>query len=408
MSVCVCVCVVRMEETTPCDGVIRPRFHVSPVPCDLTPSTTFDCNFEEEDFSWIPRRIAADIVASSAPDLPSVSQRQIRKCAGQWCSDDEDIGTDRENVDLEMKGDNVSVPNTPTTPTENKQKTQSEKTLSDLLHLHGRPSTVSTKESQKKKVMRKDQFGIATKVALLLESVIADINKLHGLDKYPLSIRNILSCMQEGKQILDDCKKVQRSEVMAQAQLDLVDGAGRAHTSAMLGSMAKANKKGKMKTKDLSELTGKSESWIRACRLQVERSGLGALGDTNKTGYRKAHMLCPTRLDRSHGECTDKDCRLLHDCQCCKDGSVHSASVCPKWNATKALRADKARLKRITKLVRRTCEEAEVFSTQLWMQEENPARSGDQKIICWMVKGRFDFFHENYRSNHFSSHNNTY
>ena len=246
--------------------------------------------------------------------------------------------------------------------------------------------------------MRKDQTGLATKVAKLFEVILLNVNQTHGLDQYPVTLKDTMASMQEGGPILDECKKVAQNEIMAQSHVNLVSGSGRAHTSAILGNMATQNQNGKLSTKEVADLTGRSETWIRKCRLAVENNGLGAFGSTSKSGHHKARMLCPTRLDPELGECTTKDCPLLHDCQCCKDGSQCSAAICKKWDTTKALRADKARVKRISKLSRKTCEDAEVVATKNWMTKENPARSGDQKEICWMVKGRFDFYHENYRT----------
>ena len=40
----------------------------------------------------------------------------------------------------------------------------------------------------------------------------------------------------------------------------------------------------------------------------------------------------------------------------------------------------------------------EKTSVKKWFSEENPARSGDKKDICWMVKSKGDFYHENYRN----------
>ena len=260
----------------------------------------------------------------------------------------------------------------------------------------GRPTTTNSRATQKRRVMRMDQPGIAKKVAMLFESIIANVNQVQGLDLHPLTLRDTLYFMQEGTPILEECKTTTQTAILAQSQLDLLTGSGRAHTRSVLGVMAKTNKRGKLTTKEVHAATGLSESWIRRCRLDVEKDGLGSFGATSKSGYRKAQRLCPTRLIPS-GECEDQDCRLLHDCQRCKNGSQCSASACKNWDLQKALRADKARVNRIAKLSRKTYDEAELTATQKWMTMENPARSGDQKEICWMVKGRFDFYHENYR-----------
>ena len=269
------------------------------------------------------------------------------------------------------------------------------------------------KKLQKRRVLRKDQTGIAKKVARVFEAIMSRVNQVHGLDEYPLNLRDTLSFMQEGTPILEECKAVSQTKVLAQSQLDLLSGAGRANVSAVLGVMAQPNKKGKLKPKEVAALTGKSESWIRACRQGIKSQGLGAFGATSKSLHGKVQKLCPTRLQPEKGECEDQHCRLLHDCQCCKDGSQCAAFACKNWDAGKALRADMARVARISKLSRRTCDEAEPISTQKWMCTENPARSGDKIKVCWMIKGRFDFYHENYRSHkrthlHDGTHSHTH
>ena len=260
----------------------------------------------------------------------------------------------------------------------------------------GRPvASVRTPASQKRQVTRTDQSGLAVKVAGLFESIITSVNETYNLDLYPLRVRDVLSHMKEGKPLLEQTKENKKHLVLSQSHQNLVRDAGRACTAAVLGNIAKENVQGKLKPRQLAEITGKSESWIRRCRSEVEKNGLGAFGAMNKSGLNKVQVLCPTRLNPAFGECETKDCKLLHDCQCCRDGSDHSAAACPKWDGTKALRADKARVQRNASLTR-TIDEAEAFSTTTWMRKENPARSGDQKNICWMVKGRFDFYHENY------------
>jgi hypothetical protein len=276
-----------------------------------------------------------------------------------------------------------------------------EKKLRALLNMSGagrKTSSEPTLASQRKQVTRQDQAGVAKKVAGLFESVISSVNQNYGLRLYPVRLQHVLANMGEGKDLLQQAKENKKDAIMATAHVDLLAGCGRAHTATVLGNLAKPNSTGKLHTRALADMTGKSESWIRACRQTVTAKGLGLLGAASKSRFKHVQILCPTRLDPSLGECTSQECTLLHDCQCCRDGSRHSAKACPKWNSTKALRADKARVQRVTVLVRETNTDAEVFATRAWMRKENPARSGDQKDICWMVKGKFDFYHEHYRT----------
>ena len=288
----------------------------------------------------------------------------------------------------------------PTPTRDSKSPRSPHDSLQSLLYPYagGRPAaSVRTPASQKRQVTRTDQSGLAVKAARIFESIIASVNETYTLDLYPLRVRDVLALMKEGKPLLEQTKENKKHLVLSQSHQNLVRDAGRACTAAVLGNLAKENVQGKLKPRQLAEISGRSESWIRHCRREVEKNGLGVFGAMNKSGLNKVQVLCPTRLNPALGECETKDCKLLHDCQCCRDGSDHSSATCPKWDGTKALRADKARVQRSASLTR-TIDEAEAFSTITWMRKENPARSGDQKNICWMVKGRFDFYHENYRT----------
>jgi hypothetical protein len=154
--------------------------------------------------------------------------------------------------------------------------------LASLVRADGpgrRTSNQTSKQNQRRRVSRNDQGGgIASKVAKFFESVLVSVNKNHGLNLYPLNLKDTLSCMQEGKLLLEESKTCKKTTVLAQSQLDLLGGAGRAHTSAVLGVMAKGNKAGKLSTKEVASITGKSESWIRTCRRTAEENGLGAFG----------------------------------------------------------------------------------------------------------------------------------
>ena len=273
--------------------------------------------------------------------------------------------------------------------------------LSGLLHKggRGRPSLCNDQAAQKRRVTRTDQQGLAQKMAVLFECILADVNKQYQLDKYPVTLRETMVNMHtEGRSILEECKTTTRDRVLAQAGLNVLEAAGRAHTGTVLGVMSAANSQGKLKNKDMAEITGKSASYLRKCARQVSDGGFSTFGSTNKSAGHKVQALCPTRLNPEFGECKKKDCKLLHDCQCCRNGSRCSAASCKKWNAVKAARADKARVKKASRLTRMAYNEAELVATKAWMTQQNPARSGDQKEICWMVKGRFDFYHEDYRS----------
>ena len=116
----------------------------------------------------------------------------------------------------------------------------------------GRPVKKSTVSAQKRRVNRKDQTGLAMKVAVLFESILLCVNEAHNLDQFPLTLKHTLACMKEGKPILEDVESNHNNEVAAQANLEVLKGAGSGHKGTVLGVIAKKNVKGKLSSKQLA------------------------------------------------------------------------------------------------------------------------------------------------------------
>jgi hypothetical protein len=131
---------------------------------------------------------------------------------------------------------------------------------------------------------------------------------------------------------------------------------------------------------------------------------MGLLATMQRSSSRTTQLLCPSRAD-VNGVCVDGEaCTLLHECQCCrkdmlKDGEdrEHAAIDCPQWDSAKAKRVNARRVQTASRETHATVSCMESVATRGWFTTQNPARSGDQKAICWMVKGFADFYHEEYR-----------
>jgi hypothetical protein len=279
--------------------------------------------------------------------------------------------------------------------------------LESILHVggKGKPRKEGTLQSEKRRVLRNSttQQGLAFKAGRLFDAVLKQININHKLSQYPVKLCDVMRHVQGGPELLAKAARVLEKggedEVMAQAALDMTAGAGRACSKATIGILAQNNLKGSVKATRISTLTGYSRSYVFEAKKQIAEGNLGIFGSMAKSGVSTAQTLCRTRLSKEHGKCQAGDtCKYLHDCQCCKDGSQCAASECPKWSATVAKQNNNRRMNNCARLVRRHLPESEEVATRKWMYATNPARSGDQKEICWMIMPKDDFYFEVYRT----------
>jgi hypothetical protein len=245
------------------------------------------------------------------------------------------------------------------------------------------------------------QVGLAAKLGHLMDVIVAQVNTTHCLALYPLTTRDTLLHMSGGAAILEASASRKESEVLAQGALNVAKGAGRACKGAVLGVLAQANEQGSISTARLVQKTGASKSHINKNKKMVAEGDLGVFARINKQTSARAKLLCRTRLDPVHGACpSGSECEYLHDCQCCKDGSTCAAYECKRWNKENARLSNIRRMKKMQDQLGRPImvTEVEQVATRTWIHAENPARSGDDKEICWMTKGADDFYHEDYRT----------
>lgn len=206
--------------------------------------------------------------------------------------------------------------------------------LRALLTTFGAPRRLDTVESVRRRVERPDN-GIAVRTARLLEKVLEELNDLHDLRKYPLTLRGVLVQVVEGKRLLAAAGSARRNAILAEAGTMLARTAGRANQADVIGVLAGKHGAGQLTPAEVAGLTGKSASYVRQCR---------AAGNAGRIGTFFTLQRTPNPVERT------------------------------------------------------TYPDVEVMATVRWMGERNPARSGDSKVICWMVQDREDFYYDHYRS----------
>ena len=242
----------------------------------------------------------------------------------------------------------------------------------------GRQSSPNrTLQQAKRAVHRKEQPGLAIRLAKVFEMLLRKSNVVHNLtDVYPLTIRHVLEHMDGGSQILESSKQNQEKDVLASAAVELVQKAGHSCKSSVVGVLATTSN-GSMSATRLADITGVSVSHVYKAKKKAEHGTHGAFFSLQRWGDSKVQQLCPTRLDRSLGACEHgEDCKLLHVCQCCNDGSTCAAFQCNKWSALLAAENDKRRVQKTTKDTRNHCSDLEVYATKVLMEKLAPARSG--------------------------------
>jgi phage pi2 protein 07 len=231
------------------------------------------------------------------------------------------------------------------------------------------------------------------------------VNKVQGLGLYPVTIEKVLRHMKGGQLLLDSGTKTDpKLQVVQEAVRDLAGAVGRGVKEAFVGCLGQANAAGLLSNRDISEMTGATVRYIQKAKKLVKNGNLGMLGSMQRSCSRTTQLLCPSRADVA-GVCMDGEaCTLLHECQCCKkevlkDGEVrnHAAKDCPHWDHAKAKRNNAHRVQTASTETHATVSCMESVATRGWFSAQNPARSGDQKEICWMVKGFTDFYHEEFR-----------
>ena len=206
--------------------------------------------------------------------------------------------------------------------------------LRALLTITGAPKKLDTVESVRRRVERPGN-GIAVRTARLLEGILDELNDRHNLRQHPLTLRSVLLHLSEGRELLSAAQTARRHAIIAEAGTLLARTAGRANQADVLGVLAGKHGAGQLAPAEIAALTGKSAAYVRRCRAAHSAGRLGSFFTLQRT---------PNPRERS------------------------------------------------------TYPDLEVMATVRWMGERNPARSGDSKVICWMMQDKEDFYYDHYRS----------
>jgi len=92
--------------------------------------------------------------------------------------------------------------------------------------------------------------------------------------------------LSEGQQILAEGVQVKEHKVLAQSLIDTTEEAGGAFTGPLLGMISKPNAAGQVSVARVAELTGNSQSWVRANRKLAEEGKLGVLTDLQQAKWK--------------------------------------------------------------------------------------------------------------------------
>ena len=186
-------------------------------------------------------------------------------------------------------------------------------------------------------MVRKDQDGIASRAGTLFNDILGMITARQGLDQFPLKLEHVLPFIDGGSDLLESSRSADKFQVLANNALVGARAAGKKNKAGLVGILARnAKGGGTFPAKRLAVLTATTANWVRR---QKRKAIAGESGFFESGGEGSRHRKAAQRMP-----------------------------------------------------------ELEINSTRAWMVGENPARSGDQKQICWMSQHKTDFYNEKYRS----------
>jgi hypothetical protein len=256
--------------------------------------------------------------------------------------------------------------------------------INELLAVNrGRPASSDT-TYVRRRVLRNEvkNPGYAQRTARIFERLILAVNDVHRLQSAPMTIRHVLERMHEGRTILKQAQISEEEKVLAQAALEITNAAAGACKGDAVGILAKGNDMGKLPTRTVSQLVNMAQSTVRGYRREEEK------GIRDESTF-KSLGRAPA-LDASNGGDEEGDNKVMREMEC-----VNSS------DAAQDVNLDRKRSRKARRKLKRNAypkELGEKAATRKWMKAQNPSRSGDKRSICWMVKGKEDFYSEDYRS----------
>ena len=135
-----------------------------------------------------------------------------------------------------------------------------------------------------------DPPGYALRVGRLFANIISSINDAAGLHAAPLTLADVLKCMDDGKAILASMQTTSDVRTMAQAAVDSAAVVGSACRSVVTGILASPNKQGTLSTATVCKLTNVSSRYVRDCRRNVAAGEYGMYGMGRHDSHRSVRI----------------------------------------------------------------------------------------------------------------------
>jgi hypothetical protein len=148
--------------------------------------------------------------------------------------------------------------------------------LAALLTVFGRPVEAQTEHATRRRVTRVN--GYASKIAELLTTVVAEVNKLQALQAGPVTLTDVLSQLPEGRLLLDAQSATREQRILAEAAVQIGNAAGRGCRAGVLGLIAARNAEGQLSTARVAALADASRTHVKASRAKVAAGDIGPLG----------------------------------------------------------------------------------------------------------------------------------
>jgi hypothetical protein len=130
-------------------------------------------------------------------------------------------------------------------------------------------------------VIRRSPPGYAAKVSQLVVTILAEVNRLHGLAPSPVTLQDMLAHTSEGRQLLDAQTVTLEQRVLAEVALDLVGATGRACRADAVGILAAPHPSGQLSVARAAVLADMSVSHVKASKGKTAAGVVGPLVTMN-------------------------------------------------------------------------------------------------------------------------------
>ena len=208
--------------------------------------------------------------------------------------------------------------------------------LVELLTIAGRPISSDNPVNERRRVTRPDS-GVASRVALLLDTICADVSEARGLNR-ALTVRDVMKCREESQFLIENLAKIEEAQTLATNAVVLADIGGRAMTKEVVGILSR------------------NIPTSRAATLfKVDQSTV---------------LRYVTEMHERSMQLSDEK------------GPFQSLQMRPGAS-------------------RKKISDSERISTEEWFLLENPTRSGDVLPTGWMTLSKEDFYYSIYRGDGF-------